>query len=137
MTGAMFWMLRLLPAIDRAVTLLEVSHLDAVNNALATYAATMAGFVSVIGTFVCAFKRNSYFRKYQRRGSFTDLMLSHLFSLVTMGVIFGLSLYSLAEPILVWPALCLAFGSMVQFGLLMIACYWLSVRAAPAEDSAE
>jgi hypothetical protein len=98
---------------------------------LTTYAATLAGFISVIGTFVFAFKRHAYFKKYADRGSFTNLMLTHLFSLITMAAIFLLSLLALARPVFLWPTLCLTIGSMVQFVWLMFACYRLSVRCDP------
>jgi len=131
LVGAICWLTKLLPSFGGLIEELGKDHRDAINNALTTYAATLAGFVSVVGTFVFTFKRRAYFRKYKERGSFTDLMLTHLFSLITMAAIFLLSLVALARPCLLWPALCLTVGSMVQFVWLMMACYFLSLRCEP------
>ncbi len=90
--GTAVYLATLIPRVDHAIKALASLHLEAVGNVLGSYAFTIAGFLSVTATFLYTLSDKPYFKLYNKRGNFADLMFLHAMAFVILAAIFGTSL---------------------------------------------
>lgn len=106
-----------------------VPHAKDVAQILSGYAFTVAGFLATIATFLFTLGEKPYFRLYQRRGSFSDLMFLHALALIVLGAVFVCSILLFARPALLRLTLTLTLLSIVQLFFLTMISYTLSKRS--------
>lgn len=104
-------------------------HAKDVAQILSGYAFTVAGFLATIATFLFTLGEKPYFRLYQRRGSFTDLMFLHALALIVLAALFICSILLFARPELLRVTLTLTLLSIVQLFFLTMISYTLSKRS--------
>lgn len=126
--GALIYLATLIPKVDRLVVKLS-PHAEAIGNVLSSYSFTVAGFLSVVATFLYTLGDKPYFKAYSKRGNFGDLMLLHALALVVLAGIFSLSIVMLVKPELLRLSLALTALSLLQLGGLTLISYTLTTRA--------
>ena len=120
--------LTLIPRVDHGIEKLVPHHVEAVGNVLASYAFTIAGFLSVTATFLYTMSDKPYFRLYTRRGNFGDLMFFHALAFLVLATIFVMSLATLIAPRFMHLTLALTAFSLVQLCGLTFISYMLTTR---------
>ena|SRR5438477_2246600 len=106
-----------------------VPHVHDLASILSGYAFTVAGFLATIATFLFTLGEKPYFRLYQKRGSFSDLMFLHALALIVLGAVFICSILLFARPALLRLTLTLTLLSIVQLFFLTMISYTLSKRS--------
>jgi hypothetical protein len=123
-----------IPRIERGIVKLA-PHAEAVGGVLASYAFTIAGFLSVTATFLYTLGDKPFFRLYSRRGSFGDLMFIHALAFIVLAAIFAVSIVVLVSPRFLSWAIGLTAFSVVQLGALTLISYLLTSRAQASGSS--
>lgn len=110
-------------------------HSESLSSVLSSYSFTVAGFLATIATFVLALGGKSYFEHYKRRGSFDDLVMTHVLTLAMLGAVFVLSVFILAHPSALSVKLLIsaAGGSFLLLCLLTVSAYNLARRSSARE----
>lgn len=131
--GVAFWVVSFWPGFSNVVSEL-VSFRSEVASILSSYAFTVAGFLATIATFLYTLGERPFFKLYQRRGNFSDLVFLHVATLATLATILVLSIGLLAYPSLLRPALALTVLSILQLIGLTLASYSLTRRSLPLSE---
>jgi hypothetical protein len=100
-----------------------------IGNVLASYAFTIAGFLSVTVTFLYTLSDRPFLKVYIKRGNLGDLMFFHLIAFAVLATIFALSVVLVIAPHYLRFAIPLTAFSVLQVGAIMSMSYLLTTRA--------
>ena len=93
-------------------------HTGELSSILSGYAFTVAGFLATIATFLFTLGGRAYFEYYKKRGSFDDLVFTHVVTLMWLAIVFCASIAIVAYP-LPWLVNILLSSTLVSLALII------------------
>jgi len=128
--GVAFWLVSFFPGVTTIVDHLSGFRSE-IASILSSFAFIVAGFLATIATFLYTLGDRPFFRLYQHRGSFSDLVFFHISTLATLGALLVSSIGVIAFPCLLRPALALTALSLLLLVCLTLASFNLTQRSLP------
>jgi hypothetical protein len=95
----------------------------------ASYAVTIAGFLSAIAVFLFSLADKPYFAVYKARGNFSDLMFCYAMALLVAAALFIAAVGMHSHPSVTRAATVLAGLSLIQITLITLISFFLSKRS--------
>lgn len=98
------------------------AHTGELSSILSGFAFTVAGFLATIATFLFTLGGRAYFEHYKKRGSFDDLVFTHVLTLMWLAVVFCASIAIVAYP-LPWLVNILLSSTLISLTLIIFLTY--------------